>query len=416
MEAKVIDFKQPMENHLGKNNKNQELKTKDFYETLSSVNKKTETKFENPSKPDEKKLKTSKDYYEKPVEEVVEKLVEDDKALYEGMINLLNIKSQIEDTDVTLEEVELVLVEIKPVILGTEEKLVNTNEVILDDEKNIENLPKEILEKLEIDDLKFESKEPMKSELVSQNTPKKEVGLETNKLESEATLNEDKKTINLNQVVSEEASDEFKNQDNKENTKSDSRYELVKSSDGNENQEIKNEAFTPFIKEGIEFTTDVPTEVEIPVIEPKEVVKQIVDQIKFDLSESKNEMKLTLKPETLGEMTMNIEVAKDGIIAKIMVDNYRTKEIIEGNIAQLKEGIKDTGMEIKTFEVFVGSGSDFDQHNFNGSNQFNLKQSSKKLRIKSEDNKVIKGYEDGIMEDRKKPLNYSREGGLNLFA
>ena len=47
---------------------------------------------------------------------------------------------------------------------------------------------------------------------------------------------------------------------------------------------------------------------------------------------------------------MKIEVAKGAITAKIMVEN-QNKEIIEGNIIQLKEEIKDTGLEIKTFEV-----------------------------------------------------------------
>ena len=287
---------------------------------------------------------------------------------------------------------------------------------IHEEEKNMETLPKENLQQLEADDLKTESKETIKSELISQTTPKKEENLETNKLESESHLNEGEKTINLNRLISEETSTDFENQDQKEDTKSDSKYELVSSLDSKENQEINNETFTPFIKEGVEFSIDAPTEVEVPVIEPKEVVKQIVDQVKFDLYENKNEIKLTLKPESLGEMTMNVEVAKDGIIAKVMVDNYRTKDIIEANIFQLKEGIKNTGMEIKTFEVFVGSGSDFDQHSFNGSNQFNLKQNSKKLRIKSENNKGVKGYEDGIVEDKTRTQNHTVEGGLNLFA
>ncbi len=110
---------------------------------------------------------------------------------------------------------------------------------------------------------------------------------------------------------------------------------------------------------------------------------------------------------------MNIEVVKGAVTAKIIVENQRTKEIIEGNLIQLKEGIKDTGLEIKTFEVFVGNNSDFDKHS---SGQFNLKQNNKKVKLKSQDNKSVKVYGEQPIENEGNINEEYFENSLNLFA
>ncbi len=70
---------------------------------------------------------------------------------------------------------------------------------------------------------------------------------------------------------------------------------------------------------------------------------------------------MKLKPEILGELMLKMEMEKGSILAKIMVDNYRTKEIIEANLYQLKEDMRENGLDIKTFEVFVGTNEDFER-------------------------------------------------------
>ena len=178
--------------------------------------------------------------------------------------------------------------------------------------------------------------------------------------------------------------------------------------------EVNDEFFIYMDKDGIKFIKDNTVELDNPdTINHKEVIEQIVEKVKIDLSNTKNEIRVRLKPEVLGEMTMNIEVAKGAVTAKIMVDNQRTKEIIEGNLIQLKEGIKDTGLEIKTVEVFVGNNSDFDKHN---SGQFSFKQNNKKIKIKSQENKTIKLYGEQPIENGINTNEAYLENNLNLFA
>lgn len=421
MEAKLIDFKQALEINLVKVDKKIEIKTNTFNDKLKEANKNTKLvdKSSNKGKKEVGKIEEIKDEVEE-----LEVLEKKDKLIYEGMVNLLNIKPIVVDESpkINLEELGQSIVSLeenleKPSDLGLDEEIINLIQLHEDemklDEVSKGDLKEELLERLTRVDkqgVKSLNKQEMKAEVVTQNTSKKEFSVEDENLEEEPILVSN--PINTEEIINEETTKHFGEGNEKSETNPSEDYELVLSSD----KEVKNESFGPIIKEGIEFTNENLMEVEIPEVEPKEVVKQIVDQVKLDLSENKSEMKLTLKPEALGEMTMNVEVTKDGIIAKVMVDNYKTKEIIDGNILQLKEGIKGTGMEIKTFEVFVGNGSDFDQHNFDQSSQFNLKENNKKLKIKATNNQGLKDYEDGIGERQVQGSSYNMEEGLNLFA
>lgn len=149
-------------------------------------------------------------------------------------------------------------------------------------------------------------------------------------------------------------------------------------------------------------------------VDKKQFMEHIIEKVKYDLSSNKNQIRMTLKPESLGEMIMEVEVVKNSLVAKIMVDNQRSKELIENNLFQLKEGVKDTGLEIKTFEVFVGNNSDFDKHNFNGFN-FNRRNEKPKVKVKVKENE-IGFYEDSIQSSRINPLDIYSESSLNLLA
>src|SRR5699024_9601240 len=146
-------------------------------------------------------------------------------------------------------------------------------------------------------------------------------------------------------------------------------------------------------------------------------MEHIVEKVKYYLGNNKNQIKLTLKPESLGEMIMEVELVKNNLVAKVIVDNQKSKEIIENNLLQLKEGVKDTGLEIKSFEVFVGNNSDFDKQNSSGFNFNNPNKRNKKIKVKSEDqDKKIGTYEDNIKTNENNIVNQYSQSNLNLFA
>lgn len=146
-------------------------------------------------------------------------------------------------------------------------------------------------------------------------------------------------------------------------------------------------------------------------ISREDVIQQIVDKIKLNLNEDKQEIEINLKPDVLGKLTLRMEL-KDGVMtAKLVVDNFRTKELIESNLLQLKEQIKDNGLEIKTFEVFVGTNQDFENQE---KGKFNhMLRNNKKLRIKGGFTEGVQVYDDNLVTNSKTVYH---DGQLNLFA
>lgn len=148
-------------------------------------------------------------------------------------------------------------------------------------------------------------------------------------------------------------------------------------------------------------------EIEMP---KDEIIKQVLDKGKAILDENKSEIRIKLKPEVLGEVLLKVEVEKGVVVAKAMVDNYRVKELLEANIYQLKEGLEEQGLDIKTFEVQVGTNSNFEnqkreKYSSNGKN--------KKIKIKKLDLSNLSTYEENNVFNNE---NITQEGSLDLMA
>lgn len=427
METTIIDFRSSLKQNTKKNSKNDFMKSKDFSSTLDSLNKKIDSKnsFQKNIKPNEDKKETmSKNdvSFNEGKEVDIEHTNEEDKKdyslMYRNMMCFFNNQVEVKDEPKSNEEIQL------PTAV----------------ELTLENVPSYETSEISVEDMTVDL--PIKEEPNNMDTDDfdlnniigkiedniKEVKSKDKDLKSESKIPEGEtnkenpgevleiKETSLSYI---EESDEKMEFNLKQNNNSDaSSFEekldtigLVKT---DKNIEVKDETFIPMSRNSINFIKDNAVELDKPdTINRKEIIEQIVEKVKVDLSNTRNEIKVRLKPEVLGEMTMNIEVVKGAVTAKIMVDNQRTKEIIEGNILQLKEGIKDTGLEIKTVEVFVGNNSDFDKHS---SGQFNLRQNNKKTKFKSQDNKAAIGYDEQPVEGIGSTNEIYSHNSLNILA
>lgn len=86
-----------------------------------------------------------------------------------------------------------------------------------------------------------------------------------------------------------------------------------------------------------------------------EVVKQIIDKIKVGINRDVTELKISLKPEELGDVTVKIASQNGIVTAQITAESQRVKEIIEAGFNQLKQALSDAGVEVSQLEVNVGS-------------------------------------------------------------
>ncbi|WP_416198039.1 flagellar hook-length control protein FliK [Sporanaerobacter sp.] len=148
-------------------------------------------------------------------------------------------------------------------------------------------------------------------------------------------------------------------------------------------------------------------EIEIP---KDEIIKQVLDKGKAVVDENKSEIRIKLKPEILGEVLLKVEVEKGVVVAKAIVDNYRVKELLETNIYQLKEGLEKQGLDIKTFEVQVGTNSNFENEK---REKYSSNDKNKKIKIKKLDLNTLNTYEKNIIFDNE---NIIKEGSLDLMA
>ncbi|WP_353095308.1 flagellar hook-length control protein FliK [Tissierella praeacuta] len=440
MEAIVFDFKNSLKSNAESSIKKDLIKTKDFSSTLESINNKSDNKVSSQNNSnkitsnfnDKKDIDLSKEgnvqNENKDVESDVVIEEENDKdysLVYENIMSLFTNTINIADDSIENKETKLDVdanVESLDIELDLENNLDENNEVIIQNQI----LDTVIKENVEIADtnkigLNYESG-------ITDNTVKEDK-LPNNEIKTNFKLllngnkeeNNEEMTIvnesNLNYVEQPDEKMEF-NLGQKNNNHSSSSFkenlDTAELEETDKDIKLNMESFISMDKNGIKFEKDNFIKLEdLDIIDQKEVIQQIVESAKIDLSDVKNEMRIKLKPEILGDMTMNIEVVKGEVIAKIMVDNQKTKEIIEGNLIQLKEGIKETGLEIKTVEVFVGNNSDFDKHN---SKEFNLKQNNKKIKIKSQDRKAVVGYGEQAVENMTSTNETYVENGLNLFA
>lgn len=182
----------------------------------------------------------------------------------------------------------------------------------------------------------------------------------------------------------------------------------------NESKNNYNNLILEIIDKAIGINNMETNEQKLQQVDYKDVFKQIVDKVKINLENFKQEIKIKLKPEILGELLLKMEMEKGSILAKIMVDNYKTKEIIEANLYQLREDMRENGLEIKTFEVFVGTSEDFKKESDLDFNS-NKKQNKSPTKLKIKNKELIE--KETYMQNTLPIINELNEKGrINLLA
>lgn len=177
------------------------------------------------------------------------------------------------------------------------------------------------------------------------------------------------------------------------------------------NSGIENKTFFDFTDKNLP-TLKMRTfnEVVEEKLQPKfETAKLMLEDIRYQMNQSKNQMKVQLKPRELGEMTLDLQILRGSVVAKIFVDNERAKVMIEQNLVHLRDAFKDSGTEIKTVEVYVGNGTNF---NLNQQNMAHSKNSQNQMNY----NKNQRMYDDMLISEDEISPDWGQSEGFNLLA
>jgi len=145
----------------------------------------------------------------------------------------------------------------------------------------------------------------------------------------------------------------------------------------------------------------------------QDVLEQVTEKLEVSLFDNKSEMVIKLKPNDLGKVTVKISIENGVMNAKFLADSIKVKETLESNLNNLKESLKEQGLNVQDLNVSVDSGRAqsqmFEQNNLRN---FNAR---KNYQV---DNEV--SYEDTYYEfsnvNTEKIRNYWMDSTVSFLA
>lgn len=125
------------------------------------------------------------------------------------------------------------------------------------------------------------------------------------------------------------------------------------------------------------------------VVSPREIINQIVEQIKVNMNQDNTTMQMNLYPEHLGKIQINI-VSKDGIMtAKIVAETEAAKQAIEGGLTNLKESFEQQDLKVDAIEVMVSTtGFERSDENSNASQENSKAKRNHKINLSELDDNL----------------------------
>jgi flagellar hook-length control protein FliK len=85
------------------------------------------------------------------------------------------------------------------------------------------------------------------------------------------------------------------------------------------------------------------------------VMNQITEKLQTAVRSGLTEIRLQLRPESLGEVKLQIRVEGDVVFARIHVESQQVKQIVETNLQSLKESLMQQHLSCGSLEVSVGN-------------------------------------------------------------
>ncbi len=129
-----------------------------------------------------------------------------------------------------------------------------------------------------------------------------------------------------------------------------------------------------------------------------EVINQIIEKMKVNINGDTSEVRITLRPEHLGDVTLKIATHNGIVTAEFLAENEQVKALIESNFTDLQDTLRQQGIEVSDFTTGLLS----DQSNGNQRNNDNRNQ-------RTNNNGIVGGEEimDKVVEEQEiKISNY----------
>lgn len=148
----------------------------------------------------------------------------------------------------------------------------------------------------------------------------------------------------------------------------------------------------------------------VQVQQIRDIVNQVVEQIKVIIKPDQTSMEMNLNPESLGKVNL-VVAQKDGLLtAQFTVQNEIAKEALETQMQTLKENFTNQGLKVDAVEVLV-SNLPFSQDNMSEGSKEQQKSSGKRKNINLADLDMI---EEDITEEEAMKIDIMNKNGNSI--
>lgn len=101
---------------------------------------------------------------------------------------------------------------------------------------------------------------------------------------------------------------------------------------------------------------DITPETSYVSIDTMDLLEQVAEQIRVNVSEGTSSMEMQLNPENLGKVYLHIAATKEGnITAELAVSSETVKTALEAQIADLRTSLNQQGIKVDAVEVAIAS-------------------------------------------------------------
>jgi len=351
-----------------------------------NMNSKKEMVKEQPSKqPDEKEVVTKVEEAVNQVKEVIEEELdvnEEDiekalEALGFTVIDLLNPQSLVEVVaQLSGEEDSIALVlseEFKSIL----DVVTNVTSQLFDETKlNFQDV-KDLFEKIDFDaEIASSVETPVVAEVEAEVNPeiKEEIPESKAEVKSDAPVVVDVKTDDTKVLNKEETVDDetpvvqIKSESNEKTGEQSEQFAGENSGEGPKpfKMEQKNPSepilrtdtgFFAEARTAINFSPEVQV-VTLPTgetVSAENIMEQVVEQARLLTDAESTTMELTLNPEGLGKIFMEVTQKGDEITAKIFTENDAVKQALEAQMANFRLEVNNSSTKVTSIEVSVGA-------------------------------------------------------------
>jgi flagellar hook-length control protein FliK len=103
--------------------------------------------------------------------------------------------------------------------------------------------------------------------------------------------------------------------------------------------------------------------VSTPANRLPEFISQLADRLELQIQRGENQIRIQLKPESLGQLQITAVNGIEGIVGRIVTESGRMREYLENNLPILQQSLQDQGLKVDRIEVVLQDSLDARQPN-----------------------------------------------------